>query len=134
MATIVLFDGVCRFCNRWVNFLLARDNGNQFRFAALQSTAAKKLMEETGIDAAHMDTVIVLHGGKSYQKSAAVLLLADKLGFPYSLIAVGRWLPVRWRDALYDAVARRRYQWFGKMESCRVPTAAERHKFLDLEL
>ncbi|MFN8276542.1 MAG: DCC1-like thiol-disulfide oxidoreductase family protein [Chitinophagales bacterium] len=134
MAIIVLFDGVCKFCNGWVNFLLARDSGNQFRFATLQSAVAKKLLEPGGIDTANMDTVIVLHEGKAFQKSAAVLLLAEKLGFPYSLLGIGGWLPLRWRDAIYDAIASRRYQWFGKMESCRVPSPEERDKFLDLEI
>ena len=128
---VILFDGVCGLCNRLVNFILRKDKRARFRFAALQSGTGRKLLAEHGLSQEDLDSVVLMAGGAAYQRSTAVLQVLRRLGFPWSLLWPGIVIPVRVRDAMYNAVAKRRYRWFGKSESCRVPTAAERSRFLN---
>jgi predicted DCC family thiol-disulfide oxidoreductase YuxK len=129
---VVLFDGVCNLCNRWVNFLIDRDARGTLRFASLQSEAGRRLLESAGAehDPLSLDTVIVIDGGQAYERSTAVLRAARYLRWPWrwasALLAVPR--PVR--DWVYRWVAAHRYSWFGRSESCRVPTPELRARFL----
>ena len=130
-SPVILFDGVCGLCNWWVSFVLERDKRGGFRFAALQSEAGGALLRSHDLPADQLDTVVLIAGERAYSKSAAVLEILKRLGFPWSLAAAGAALPVGVRDGLYDFVARNRYRWFGRTETCRIPTAAERGRFLD---
>ncbi len=128
---IILFDGVCNFCNGSVNWIIRRDRRGYFRFAALQSDVGARLQLEYGLDPSALDTMIVIEGGKVYPKSTAALRIVRLLRpWPwaalYALIAVPR--PVR--DFAYDWFARRRYRWFGKREECIVPSPEVRERFL----
>ena len=127
---IVLFDGVCNFCNRSVNWIIRRDRRGRFRFAALQSEAGTALQERYGLDPSALDTLVLVEAGHVYVKSTAALRIVRRLRSRwralYGLIAVPR--PVR--DFAYDWFARRRYRWFGKREECMVPTAEVRGRFL----
>lgn len=132
MPAIVLFDGGCGLCNGWVQFLLARDHRHTFRFAALQSEAGQRMLRERGIDERDaFSSMVLLDGARVYQRSAAVLETLRRLGGAWSLATLALWLPVRVRDWIYDFIASRRYQWFGRLDTCRVPTAAERARFLE---
>jgi predicted DCC family thiol-disulfide oxidoreductase YuxK len=127
---IVLFDGVCNFCNRSVNWIIRRDRRGRFRFAALQSEAGTALQERHGLDPSALDTLVLVEDGRVYVKSTAALRILRRLRSRwralYGLIAVPR--PVR--DFAYDWFARRRYRWFGKRDECMVPTADVRERFL----
>jgi predicted DCC family thiol-disulfide oxidoreductase YuxK len=127
---IVLFDGVCNFCNRSVNWIIRRDRRGRFRFAALQSEAGTALQERHGLDPSALDTLVLVEDGRVYVKSTAALRIVRRLRSRwralYGLIAVPR--PVR--DFAYDWFARRRYRWFGKRDECMVPTADVRERFL----
>jgi len=130
-AAVVLFDGVCNLCNGVVQFIIRHDARGIFRFAALQSEAGQALLRAHGLDpAAAPDSVMLVRGGQLYTHSAAVLGIAHALGWPWRLAAVGRLLPTRYRDALYRCVARHRYRWFGRQESCWLPTPALQSRFL----
>jgi len=124
---IVLFDGVCNLCNGAVQFILRRDPRGRFRFAALQSEAARQLLKGD----APPETMVLIESGKTYTKSGAALRIARGLRFPwpvwYGLLIVPRPL----RDLVYDWVAHNRYKWFGKRDTCVVPTPQMRGRFLD---
>jgi predicted DCC family thiol-disulfide oxidoreductase YuxK len=144
-AAVVLFDGVCNLCNGWVNFLIDRDPRATLRFAALQSRAAGALLASAGAAApwtgpgaappavpaaAPPATMLLVEGGRVYDRSTAVLRIVQHLGAPWSLLAAFLWFPRPWRDGIYAFVAARRYRWFGKSESCRIPTPELRARFL----
>ena len=130
-GTIVLFDGVCNLCNGAVQFLLRRDRRRRFRFAALQSAAGRALLAEYGLPTETLETLVVLTGGRARVRSDAALHLARRLPWPWPLLAVFTILPRPLRDALYAFVARHRYRWFGRTESCMLPSAETADRFLD---
>ena len=131
-SPLVFFDGVCNLCNGTVQFILDRDKGSAFRFAQLQSEAAAKVLNERGvtIDKEALDSVMLVEGDKVYQRSDAALRIARRLSFPWSLWYVFIIVPRFLRDAIYKLIARNRYRWFGKSETCRVPTPELRARFL----
>ncbi len=127
---IVLFDGVCNFCDASVNWIIAHDPGARFRFVALQSTAGHRLQRAHGLDPAGLDALVLVEGERAYRKSGAALRILRRLRWPwpvlFGLIAV----PAFVRDFVYDFLARRRYRWFGRKDECMVPTAEVRERFL----
>lgn len=130
---IILFDGICNLCNNAVQFVIEHDRKDTFRFAALQSTIGKKLMEERGIDSSQVDSIVLIEPGIAYYtKSTAALKIARSLGGAWGFTArfLG-WIPEKIRDRIYDHVAKNRYRWYGKKDACMVPTAALRAKFLE---
>jgi predicted DCC family thiol-disulfide oxidoreductase YuxK len=132
-AATILFDGVCNLCNGFVQFVIRHDPQGHYRFAALQSELGRELLAAHGQVAAPSggpESVVLLEGGRLYSHSTAVLRIAGQLGGVWRLAAVGWLLPVRWRDALYRYVARHRYHWFGRQESCWLPTPELRARFL----
>ena len=130
----ILFDGVCNLCNGFVQFVIRHDPSGHFRFAALQSEAAQALLAELGLDPAALprepESVLLVSGGQLYSHSTAVLRIARRLGGIWQLAGLGWLLPERWRDGLYRFVARNRYRWFGRQESCMLPTPALKARFL----
>ena len=127
---IVLFDGVCNFCNASVNFIIRHDRRAVFRFAPLQSPAGERLLREHGADIGGLDTLVLIEGRQSCRKSAAALRIARRLPGPYPLFYGLIVLPPALRDVLYDCFARRRYRWFGKREQCMTPSPELRGRFL----
>lgn len=123
---IILFDGVCNLCNGAVNLVIRKDKKNIFRFAPLQGEFAK----EIGLDQEKMDSIILLDNDKQYSKSSAVLRIARNLPGGYPLLYGFIILPKFLRDAIYDHIAKNRYRWFGKKESCMMPTPELKQKFL----
>ena len=123
---IVLFDGVCNLCNGTVDFMLRRDRRGRFRYASLQGGTAAGLVA----DAAELGSVALWENGRMYRRSEAGLRMIEGLGGGWRLLAVLRLVPRPVRDGVYDWIARNRYRWFGKRESCRMPTDAERGRFL----
>jgi len=133
---LVLFDGVCNLCAGLVRFLLRRDRRRRLRFAALQSAAGQALLGRhgwAGIARAGgtLETFVVIEAGRARVRSAAALHLARRLPWPWPLLAVLVLLPRPIRDALYAFVARHRYRWFGRAESCMVPTPEIAGRFLE---
>ncbi|NHN33792.1 thiol-disulfide oxidoreductase DCC family protein [Paenibacillus agricola] len=129
--SIVLFDGVCRFCNGWVQFILKHDKHDQFRFSPLQSDFVQGLLMAGHLHNISMDSVILLDGSKVYTHSSAVLQIFKQLGGGWSLLSWFRAVPRPIREAVYRFIAKRRYQLFGKYDSCMIPDANVRSKFMD---
>jgi len=131
---IILFDGVCNFCSAFVRFVIARDPHATCRFAALQSEAARAACARVGYElpaSATPSTIVVIQDGRALERSDAVLAIAQRVRFPWSVLGVFRVLPRGLRDALYRFVARNRYRWFGRTDACMVPTPELRERFLD---
>ncbi|MCA0959533.1 thiol-disulfide oxidoreductase DCC family protein [Muricauda ruestringensis] len=129
---IILFDGVCNLCNNSVQFVIKRDKNDVFRYAALQSDVGQQLLKQRHIDTIAVDSIILIEPGVAYYtKSDAALEIAQDLGGLWKLSAIFSWIPATIRNRIYDFVAKNRYKWFGKQESCMIPTPELRAKFLD---
>jgi predicted DCC family thiol-disulfide oxidoreductase YuxK len=127
---VILYDGVCVFCSRWVRFVAARDVARRFRFTAIQSPYGTRLAQAFGIDPADPDTNAVIHGGVAHFKSDGALTVLGALpgwGWVWALRAV----PKPLRDAVYNLVARNRYRIFGKYQACFVPDAELRARVVE---
>ncbi len=127
---IILFDGICNLCNNSVTFVIKRDSKNLFKYAALQSEAGKELVKEHGIDTETTDSIILIEANKAYVKSSAALRIAKHLSGGWPLLYGFIIIPTFLRNWVYDWVARNRYKWFGKKESCMIPTPELKEKFL----
>ena len=128
---VILFDGVCNLCNGSVNWIMDRDKNNQFKFASLQSIYGQNKVKELGLQDNYMNTVVLEDNGKAYLRSDAALQILKQLGGAYQLAVVFNIVPAFIRDLFYKIVANNRYKWFGKQESCRIPTPELKSKFLD---
>lgn len=127
---VIFFDGICNLCNGAVQFTIKRDDKNIFKFAALQSDFAEEELKPFNINHNQLGSFVLLANGKVYQKSTAALRVAKKLNGLWPLLYAFIVIPKFIRDAVYDFVAKNRYKWFGKEESCWVPTPELKSKFL----
>ncbi len=128
-SPILLFDGQCNLCNSWIQFVLARERDAQIRFAALQSDAGQAVLEDHEIPS-QLDTIVLVEAGHAYFRSTAVLHLAKYLRAPWRWAGCFLWTPRVIRDFAYSFVAKRRYAMFGKSDTCYVPDASTRARFL----
>ena len=126
---IVLFDGVCHLCDRSVRFVLERDLDTRFHFAPLQSVLGKKLLEKHGLPPDSIDGMVLIDRGTVHTKSSAALRITGQLSFPWRTGILFLVIPKPLRDAVYGVVARHRYRWFGKSESCMVPDSRWESRF-----
>jgi predicted DCC family thiol-disulfide oxidoreductase YuxK len=127
---VILFDGVCIFCSRWVRFVAAHDTAARFRFTAIQSPYGTRLAQALGIDADDPDTNAVVHGGIAWFKSDGALTVLSCLP-GWSWVRVLFVVPRFVRDGVYNVVARNRYRIFGKYDECMVPDAALRARVIE---
>ncbi len=130
-SNIILFDGVCNLCNSFVNFLLKKDRQEIFRFASLQSTFGKEILDIWNEKENADKTVFYLRNNSLYKKSDAVLHIIKDVGGAYSLLFAFIIVPRFIRDYVYTVISRNRYKWFGKINTCRVPTPEEKVRFLE---
>ena len=129
---IVLFDGICNLCESTVRFIIRRDRNAVFRFAALQSVAAQRLMSDHRHVDSGLDSVLLITEGNLYQKSRAGLQIAKRLDSPWPLLYyLFFWVPRFIADPIYDFIGDRRYRWFGKKDACWIPTDDLRRRFID---
>jgi predicted DCC family thiol-disulfide oxidoreductase YuxK len=126
---VVLFDGICNFCDGVVNWLIRHDRSRQLRFASLQSEAGKRLLAQYGLT--DTESMVLIAGGKAYRRSAAALRLLSFLPWWLQEVRVLWVVPRPFRDAIYDTIARNRYRLFGKRDACMIPTAEQRSRFLE---
>jgi predicted DCC family thiol-disulfide oxidoreductase YuxK len=127
---VILYDGVCVFCSRWIRFVASRDAERRFRFTAIQSGYGMKLAQAFGIDPDDPDTNAVVHGGTARFKSDGALTVLSALpgwGWARALF----WVPKPLRDIVYNLVARNRYRIFGKYQECFVPDASFRARVME---
>ena len=126
---IIFFDGVCGMCNTFVSLVLRADRRQTFLFAPLQGTTARDLLPPLSQDAREWSLIYVDEAGV-HDQSDASLEIYRRLGGLWHLLGLARILPARLRNPVYRIIARNRYRWFGKKDACRIPTAAERARFL----
>ena len=127
---VVLFDGVCNLCNHFVNYIIDRDPKGHIKLASLQSPVGQSLIKEQ-VPNDYLASVVFVFEDKIYFKSRAALEVFRALGFPYSLLYGFIIVPPFMRDWVYDLIAHKRYDWFGKSETCRMPTPELKERFLD---
>ncbi|MFY0606060.1 MAG: DUF393 domain-containing protein [Cyclobacteriaceae bacterium] len=128
---IIYFDGVCNLCDGLVNEIIDQDDSNLFKFSSLQSDFARSSLSESDLDIDKIDSIILWSEGAYFIKSQAVFRIAQILKGKWFLIAMFRWIPTKLADYVYDIVARNRYRWFGKLDSCKIPTPELESRFLD---
>jgi predicted DCC family thiol-disulfide oxidoreductase YuxK len=127
---IVVFDGSCGLCNGWVDFVLRHDVRGVFRFTPLQSPTGASLLDTYGLPATDTSSIVLVTEQGALRQSTAVLHILRRLGGIWSLGYAAIVIPTGIRDAVYDFVAAHRYQWFGTQDVCRMPTPAERKRFV----
>lgn len=127
---IILFDGVCNLCNSAVNFIIDQDHKDQFVFAPLQSNIGQQLLAQHHLPTDFLHNLIFIDREKVYQKSTAALKIAKELKFPWPLFYIFIIVPPFIRDFFYRAIAKYRYQLFGKSSTCRYPSDEIKAKFL----
>ena len=129
---IILFDGICNLCNSAVAIVIKQDKKNIFLFAAIQSKKGKEIIDYLEIDIAKIDSIILYEPGVSYEvKSTAALKIMNDFGQFWQLTKLLWVFPKGFRNQVYDFIAKNRYKWFGKKESCMIPTKDLKAKFLD---
>ena len=129
--SIILFDGVCNLCNGAVNFVISRDRKNHFCFASLQSAKGQQLMEQHLLSANDVNSFVLIENGHSFTRSTGALRVSRKLDGAWPVLYVFMVVPKFIRDRVYNLIAKYRYQWFGKKDSCMVPTPELRARFLN---
>ncbi len=129
---IILFDGVCNLCDSFVQYVIKRDKKDVFRFASQQSDIGQKILKYIGVDPQNPNSMILYDPGVAYYtKSAAAVEIAKNLSGIGRLDILMRIFPNAFRDKIYDFVAKRRYDWYGKKEQCMIPTDEMRGKFIE---
>lgn len=127
---IVLFDGVCNLCNSAILFIIKRDKKDRFRFAPLDSDIGKELLSQYHMDSTKIDSIVLISGDSAYAKADAALYISKHLTHLWPLLYGFKVIPSFISNKIYDFIARNRYKWFGKKESCMIPTPNLTSKFL----
>ena len=127
---IILFDGVCNYCNDKINFIIKNDKHDAFRFVALQSETGQKIIKYLGIDNS-IDSIVLYEPGYAYFiKSEAVFRIIKHLSSAVKLLLFFNFIPTSIKNVFYDLIAKNRYNWYGKKESCMIPTEEVKRKFI----
>ena len=128
---IILFDGLCNLCDAAVQFVIKHDKKDVFRFVPLQSELGQQILKHIGINPSNIDSIILYQPGIAYYyKSAAALEIARSLGGFFHFGTIFKIIPTGIRNQLYDYIAKNRYKWYGKKETCLVPSTENKSKFL----
>lgn len=127
---VILFDGICNFCNGTVNFIIRHDKKRVFRYATLQSAAGQQLLKQFNLPTDKLDSFVLIDNGKAYKKTTAALHLYPQLGGAWKMTKVLWILPAFLRNLGYDLIAANRYRWWGKKETCMIPSPEVRSLFL----
>lgn len=128
---IILFDGICNLCESSIQFIIKRDKKDTFRYVAIQSEIGQKIIKHIGIDTSKTDSIILYLPEKAYYyKAEAVLLITKDLSGVYSILGCLSFIPNNFKNLIYDYIAKNRYKWYGKKESCMIPTPELKAKFL----
>ncbi|MEI6264380.1 MAG: thiol-disulfide oxidoreductase DCC family protein [Sphingobacteriia bacterium] len=129
--SIILFDGVCNLCSSSVQFVIKHDPQHHFRFASLQSDFGQQKLAHFNLSTIAFNSFVLLENGKMYTESTAALKVAKQLNKGWSLLYAFIIVPAFIRNAVYQFIAKNRYKWFGKKETCWIPTPALQHLFFD---
>ena len=129
--SIILFDGVCNLCNSSVNFIIKHDKKKHFLFASLQSDAAKEILLQFPTKKLTLDSILLIEGKDIYEKSTAALKISKHLSNGFHLLNYFIITPLFIRDWVYNLISKNRYKWFGKKETCMIPTKEVKNRFLE---
>ena len=129
-SPVILFDGVCNFCNGAVNFIIRRDKKSLIKFAALQSEPGRKLLQRFNLPTDEVSSIILIEDGNVFTQSSAALKLCKYLTGLWPLMYGFIIVPLFIRDGIYKWIAKNRYKWFGKKDHCMIPTQEVRTRFL----
>jgi predicted DCC family thiol-disulfide oxidoreductase YuxK len=129
--SILLFDGVCKFCHASVQFVIKRDVNDRFIFCTIQSDKGQELVKQHGLQDSGLTSMILLDRGKVFRKSSAALRIAKQLKAPWPLLYGFIIVPTFIRNIIYDFIGNHRYQWFGKFDQCMIPDDETRKKFME---
>jgi len=127
---VILFDGVCKLCNKWSLFIVKHDVNRDFKLCSVQSTEGQQILKHFGLATDNFDTMLYVEGAISYDKSDAFFKIMAKLGFPWRLFTLGVICPKVIRNWLYDRIALNRYRMFGKYDACILPSKDIEDRFL----
>ncbi len=127
---IILFDGVCNLCDGFVQFVIRHDAAGKFRFASLQSEVGAEILQQHNLPKDQLSSVVLSDGDRFYVKSNAALRVIKELSAPWNWLGLLLVLPRSLRDWGYDWIASHRYRWFGRRDSCMMPTPELRERFL----
>lgn len=128
---IVVFDAQCLLCDGWVKFLLRHDKKQRLRFASIQGVQGLALLRRAGLQVEGLQTLLLVDGDRTWQHTAAILRILHGLGGLWRLAWLAWLVPAPLRDALYRWLARNRYHWFGRSDTCLLPPADAAWRFLD---
>jgi predicted DCC family thiol-disulfide oxidoreductase YuxK len=128
---IVLFDGVCNFCQSSVQFIIKHESNQELKFASLQSEFGKSIIQQYQIPK-DTDSIIFIEHQKAYIKSDAALKISTYFKFPFKLLTIFKIVPTFIRNKVYDYIAKNRYAWFGKQDACMLPNAEIRNRFIEV--
>lgn len=128
---IVVFDGVCRICNAWVDLILRHDKACRLRLASMQSPAGQLLLERYGYSPENLPTLLLVENSVLYTHTEAIFRVIRHLGWPLRLLNAMRIVPRALRDPAYRWFARHRYRLFGRRASCRIPNAGMEERFVE---
>ena len=128
---VLLFDGLCNLCSRSVQFIIKHEKAEVLKFAAVQSPAGVRLLKSVGIDPKEVKTFVLIADGRPYVKSDAAIRVVARFRGAWSLLVLLRIVPRPIRDWMYDVVATKRYRWFGRRETCFLPTPELAARFIN---
>ncbi len=128
---IILFDGVCHLCAWSVQFIIKRDPHSIFRFTSLQSDTGREITRQHGLDETALNSFILVENGHVWRESDAALRVCQHLPWPWHWLPVFLLIPRVLRDPVYRFIARNRYRWFGKSDTCMMPSPEMRGRFLE---
>lgn len=127
---VILFDGVCKLCNAWSNFIIKYDHQHVFKLCSVQSNEGQKILRHFGLSTEVYESMLVVEGNAVYQQSDAFFQVVAKLGYPWKFICVFRMVPKLLRNWIYDRIALNRYRLFGKYDTCLLPAADHDARYL----
>ena len=127
---VILFDGVCKLCNVWTQFIVKVDTQQRFKLCSVQSPEGQSILNHFKMPTDQFDTMLLVEGNQYFDKSDAFLNVVNKLGFPWRLLYVFKILPKGIRNWLYDRIALNRYYLFGQYDSCMLPSKENENRFI----
>jgi predicted DCC family thiol-disulfide oxidoreductase YuxK len=127
---VILFDGVCKLCNTWSQFIIKVDTQQRFKLCSVQSPEGQNILRHFEMPTDHFDTMLYVEGNQFFDKSDAFLNVINKLGLPWRLLYIFKIIPKGIRNWLYDRIALNRYNLFGKYDTCMLPNKENENRFL----
>jgi len=131
-SKIILFDGICNLCNSSVQKVIKNDSKNIFKFASLQSDFGQRFLNKNQLNSEEFDSIILIDGDKFYTSSDAALRIGKELKGIYKISSFLLWIPKFIRDGVYRIISKNRYRWFGKQNTCWIPTKELQDKFIEI--